>query len=207
MKSADKTPSPARPSKPERDELRRVQIVGAARSCVLRHGFHAASMAQIAEEARMSVGQIYRYFANKEAIVHAIVERIVSDRLAWIASTGRQTDLPRVLAGRMLSDEDAEDHALLLEVTAEAARNPAVAEIVRLADRRLHAQAVATVRLDHPHLDAAQAAARVEFMAVLHEGTAFRRLTDQPADPVLLAEIYREVIARLLPGPLPPNGS
>lgn len=85
-------PSP-RPAKAERDELRRSEIAAAARLCVVRHGFHAASMAQIAEQAKMSVGQIYRYFPNKEAIVYDIVERIVSQRLAWIASSARQTDL------------------------------------------------------------------------------------------------------------------
>jgi hypothetical protein len=72
--------------------------------------------------------------------------------------------------------------------------------MVRAADRRLHAQALATVRLDHPALTEAEAAARVEFMAVLAEGTAFRRVTDQLADPEVLAALYREVIERLLPG-------
>ncbi|CAN5675388.1 TetR/AcrR family transcriptional regulator [soil metagenome] len=191
-----------RPAKPVRDEIRRDEIVAAARACVVRHGFHAASMQQIAQEARMSVGQIYRYFPNKEAIVHAIVERIVSQRIAWIASTGRQMDLPQVLASRMFdeSPSEADDRVLLLEVTAEAARSPTVAAMVRAADRRLHAQALATVRLDHPALTEAEAAARVEFMAVLAEGTAFRRVTDQLADPEVLAALYREVIERLLPG-------
>ena len=193
---------PPRPAKLVRDEIRRGEIVSAARACVVRHGFHAASMQQIAQEARMSVGQIYRYFPNKEAIVHAIVERIVSQRIAWIASTGRQTDLPQVLASRMFdaSSSESEDRVLLLEVTAEAARSPTVAAMVRAADRRLHAQALATVRLDHPSLTEAEAAARVEFMAVLAEGTAFRRLTDQPAETEALAALYRQVIGQLLPG-------
>lgn len=190
----------ARPTKPERDEKRRAEIVAAARHCVLRHGFHAASMAQIAGQAQMSVGQIYRYFENKDAIVHAIVEHIISERLAWIAGTARNTDLPMVLAQRMFDREHADDQALLLEVTAEASRNPVVADIVRDADRRLHATAVAAVLADHPRLSAAEASARVEFMAVLSEGTAFRRVTDQQADPEVLAALYRAVIDLLLPG-------
>ena len=196
--SADSTP---RPTKAERDERRRNEIVTAARQCVVRHGFHAASMAQVAQAAGMSVGQIYRYFPSKEAIVHAIVERIVSHRLAWIASTGHKPDLAVLLATRMLVDEvdDRDDRALLLEVTAEATRNPAVADIVRAADRRLHTLAVATVRADYPALSEADAAARVEFIATLAEGTAFRRVTDQMADPEVLTALYREVIERLLP--------
>ncbi|MDP9900893.1 TetR/AcrR family transcriptional regulator [Variovorax ginsengisoli] len=189
-----------RPSKSERDELRRLQIVTAAQACVLRHGFHAASMGQIASQAQMSVGQIYRYFANKEAIVHAIVEHIVSRRLVWIGSTGGHEDLPSMLARRALSDEDAGDQALMLEVTAEASRNPAVAAMVRTADERLHAHAVAVVRRDHPHLQAADVSARVELIAVLIDGAAVRRLTAQQADTAALATLYREVIERLLPG-------
>jgi len=192
-----------RPPKAERDEIRRLEIVTAARACVLRHGFHAASMAEIGAEARMSVGQIYRYYASKEAIVQAIVEHIVSKRLAWIGTTKGDADLPALLATRSLSDEEAEDHALLLEATAEASRNPAVAATVKEADRRLHERAVDAVIQDHPWLTPAQAAARVEVMAVLMEGTAFRRVTGQPADQHHLAEVYRSVIAHLFKPPPP----
>lgn len=168
---------------------------------VLRHGFHAASMAQIAQQAGMSVGQIYRYFPHKEAVIHAIVQAIVARRLGWIHSTGQQADLPQILASRMAHEtaEDADDRVLLLEVSAEATRNPAVAAMVRAADRQLHATAVATVRQDYPALSEAEATARVEFMAVLSEGTAFRRATDQPANPQVLEALYRDVIAQLLP--------
>lgn len=196
-----KPAAPARPPKAVRDELRRDEIVAAARQCVVRHGFHAASMAQIARQARMSVGQIYRYFPSKETIIHAIVERIVAQRLAWIESTGRQLDLPDVLASRMFTQDAGEidDRALLLEVTAEATRNPVVAEIVCKADRQLHQRALATVRQDWPHLSRKEAAARVEIMAVLSEGTAYRRVTQQLADPKVLAALYREVIGLLVP--------
>ena len=67
-----------------RDQTRRIGILDAASRCVVRHGFHGASMAEIAAEASLSVGQIYRYFPSKEAIVHALVERIVDNRLQWI---------------------------------------------------------------------------------------------------------------------------
>ncbi len=79
-----------RPAKRVRDALRRDQIVAAARRCVVRNGFHAASMAQIARQAQLSVGQIYRSFPSKEAIIHAIVERIVNRRLEWLAGGGTQ---------------------------------------------------------------------------------------------------------------------
>jgi AcrR family transcriptional regulator len=168
---------------------------------MVRHGFHAASMAEIAQQAQMSVGQIYRYFPSKEAIIRTIVQRIVERRLAWIEDESSPADFPRRLASRALdqNEEDAHDRALLLDATAEATRNPAIAEIVRKADRQLHAQAVATVRRDHPDMSAKEATARVELVAVLSEGTAFRLVTDRVADAKILTGLYRDLLERILP--------
>ncbi|HEY0941203.1 MAG TPA: TetR/AcrR family transcriptional regulator [Steroidobacter sp.] len=190
-----------RPDKELRDQRRRDEIVSAALACVVRHGFHAASMGQIAAEARMSVGQIYRYFASKEAIVHAIVERIVARRLEWMMDTHKQVDFAARFAHRnyFSSEDERSERVLLLEITAEATRNPAVAEIVRSADRRLRDQAVALVCAKNPELTPDEAAARVEFVAVLSEGSAFRSVTEQIAAPELLVSIYRDVLQRLLP--------
>ena len=59
----------------ERAELQRGRILDAAQKCFIEHGFHAASMASIADTAGMSAGLIYRYFENKSAIILAIVQR------------------------------------------------------------------------------------------------------------------------------------
>ena len=60
-----------------RHKQRQDEIINAARRCFRRCGFHAASMSQIASEAQLSVGQIYRYFANKDAIIEEMVRRII----------------------------------------------------------------------------------------------------------------------------------
>jgi AcrR family transcriptional regulator len=192
-----------RPVKELRDQLRRGQIVSAAQNCVVRHGFHAASMGQIAAEAQMSVGQIYRYFPSKEAIVHAIVERIVAKRLQWMLNRDKQVNFAAVLAHRESfrpRDEDEHsDRILMLEITAEATRNPAVAEIVREADRRIRSQAVELVRGTYPELTEPEAAVRVEFMSVLAEGTASRYVTDPVSDPALLERIYADALKKAFP--------
>jgi AcrR family transcriptional regulator len=117
-----------------RGARRRRQVLDAAEACFRRHGFHAASMARVAAEAGMSVGHIYRYFENKEAIIAAIVER---DLQATADQFVRIREAPQGVVAAMVEglDEcvddmaDREGAALFLEVMAEAARNPKVAEM------------------------------------------------------------------------------
>lgn len=65
----------------ERQKLRQDEIITAARRCFRASGFHAASMSQIASEAVLSVGQIYRYFSNKDAIIEEMIRRIIDSRI------------------------------------------------------------------------------------------------------------------------------
>jgi len=160
-------------------------------------------MGQIATEAQMSVGQIYRYFPSKEAIVHAIVERIVAKRLQWMLNRDKHMNFAAVLAQRETIrpgyEDEHSDRILMLEITAEATRNPAVTAIVREADRRIRSQAVELVRGDYPELTEPEAAVRVEFMSVLAEGTASRYVTDPVTDPALLERTYADALKKLFP--------
>src|SRR6187401_3618915 len=54
---------------------RRAQILDAAILCFARKGFHLTSMHDISAEAGISVGLIYRYFQNKEAVIAAMADR------------------------------------------------------------------------------------------------------------------------------------
>src|ERR1051325_11615464 len=54
---------------------RRTQILEAAIVCFAKHGFHQASMHDISAEAGISVGLIYRYYANKEAVIARMAEQ------------------------------------------------------------------------------------------------------------------------------------
>lgn len=190
-----------RPTKELRDQARRNKILQATAICVVRHGFHGASMAEIAETAGMSVGQIYRHYPSKEAIIHAIVERIVEHRLRWIG----HNEPAHIDAERMArifvegpDNESRDDRVLMLEVMAEATRSPAVARIFRDADRRLRAKGVEMVRAAYPQLTEEEAAGRVELFAVLAEGTAVRRVTGVRGDKELLISVYRSVLERAI---------
>jgi AcrR family transcriptional regulator len=56
-------------------EARRNQILDAAWSCFAKRGYHQTTMQDIATDAGISAGAIYRYYASKEAVLAAITER------------------------------------------------------------------------------------------------------------------------------------
>src|SRR5476649_1563446 len=75
---------PLHDTKEKRISARRDQIIAALRLSFRKHGFHGAGMAEIAKLSQLSVWQIYRYFANKDAIIEEIVRRIVFKKIRLI---------------------------------------------------------------------------------------------------------------------------
>lgn len=182
-------------SQQERHQIRQDEIIAAARHCFRASGFHAASMSQIALEAQLSVGQIYRYFTSKDAIIEEMIRRIIDYRIAEMEGKTDPQGMAEVLAWRKTLSKD--DDALMLEVAAEATRNPRVAAMMADADVRMFENACAQIKKTHPHLDDAHTRCCVEIMAVLMEGTTFRSLTPQKCDPVTLQGVYQEITRML----------
>ena len=113
---------------------KRRQILEVAERCFLRDGFRGASISDICAEAQMSPGHLYHYFKSKEAIIGELTEL----HLQRVASRFEQmTEKTNVLEA-FLSEVDVwrttevkRNPALILEVVAEASRNPAIAETLR----------------------------------------------------------------------------
>jgi AcrR family transcriptional regulator len=65
----------------------RTRLIQAAVTMVYRHGFGKTSLADIAQEAKVPLGNVYYYFKTKEAIGEAIVEQRLQEfealRRAW----------------------------------------------------------------------------------------------------------------------------
>ena len=74
----------------QKQQARRAEIVAAAQRCFAAKGLHGASVADIAREAGLSVGQLYRIFASKEAIIEAIVSEIVRNSNGTIRADNHQ---------------------------------------------------------------------------------------------------------------------
>lgn len=114
---------------------RRTQILNAAVACFAKHGFHQASMHDISAEAGISVGLIYRYFENKDAVIsamaakhkqeiHEVMERArlaptLLESLEILFTAHCSESSPKVLS------------AFVVDLYAEAGRSPHIAALVR----------------------------------------------------------------------------
>ncbi|QWA13899.1 TetR/AcrR family transcriptional regulator [Sodalis ligni] len=194
---------PSLPGKQQRVDERRDQIIAAARICFRQHGFHGAGMAEIASLSRLSVGQIYRYFTNKEAIIEEIVHRIVKHRVRFMLDN--DNDLDRItgyLASESLwgGGEEQINQALMLEVSAEATRNPRIAQILIDADAIVFRQGCTMLLRIYPEMNHDEAATLAELLAVLSEGTMLRILTRQRQNKHEgLQQLYRQIFTKVFP--------
>jgi AcrR family transcriptional regulator len=188
---------------------RRARILDAAERCFARNGFHRSTMQDVAAECAMSPGNLYRYFASKDAIVAGLAERdremfmadfralaAASDPLEGLAAIGRKhlLDMPR---DRM---------ALILEIWAESTRNPAVAESCRNMEHAVSAMMAGFfARVAPPGgRPSVPPDTLVALMMAMGDGLIRRRATDPGFDPApVFAEMLR-IIGLALGAPSPP---
>lgn len=114
---------------------RREQILRAAMVCFAKCGFHQTSMHDISNEAGISVGLIYRYFASKEAVITAMAEEHKKD-LQTLAERARSAptllDALEILLTSHCCENAPQIHsAFVVDLFAEAGRNPDIASLVR----------------------------------------------------------------------------
>ena len=117
----------------DRAALRRNKIVSTARRLFSENGFHATGVAQIATESGVAVGQIYRDFSSKEAIVAYIaksdcVEFLAHDSLRRGIEIG-DTETVWNWLREFFSHGSDDDGVLITEIMAESTRNPKIAAI------------------------------------------------------------------------------
>src|SRR5271157_6320081 len=77
--------STALPAARRTADERRERILEAAKQAFAAHGFHAATMQDVAQAAGMSAGNLYRTFPSKEAIVEGLCARDQQERAANFA--------------------------------------------------------------------------------------------------------------------------
>lgn len=130
-------------SRADRNEQRIAQILQAALQCFLAKGFHQTSMRDIAQAAGVSLGNLYNHFPGKEAIILAVAmaesEELASLLQRLAASEGERAQVLAFLRDFHALCRQPEWATLAVEVLAESARNPAVAEAFAANRRQLQA--------------------------------------------------------------------
>lgn len=192
---------------PAKHEEKRREILAAAGRCFGRSGFRAATISAICAEAKMSPGHLYHYFASKEAIVSALAEASLANADETFQEMANASDaLTALFAGmkRVKKRDVREAGAFVLELLAEADRNPAIAAILRDHSRALCHQLAAFLRggqergqIDRA-LDAEVAAA---VLLSVRDGALTLLVRDPDQDMEQSIDLLQTMIVRLLAPP------
>jgi AcrR family transcriptional regulator len=192
----------------ERTERQRDRILQAAKACFVEHGFHAASMANIAEAAQMSPGLIYRYFASKNAIILAIIERQLQDSRAGIEALNLGSDLANrlgeVFAKLQVADEEFMNPALYLEMSAQASRDPQIARALADSDQATRGELAGwlgrVARGAGRAVDPQEVEARSLVLQCIFEGLVVRAVREPKLDAAQMARGLQAFIPLLSEG-------
>lgn len=189
-----------------RASAQRERILDAAQRCFVADGFHAASMARVAQAADMSPGLIYRYFTSKHAIILAIIERELARGRAKIAELPAVADLAGHLAQALRRWRDGAPEELnvplFLSMSADATRDPTIAAALRASDEKIRADLVAWLASAPERgglgLPEPMARSRAAMLQVVFEGLALRSVREPGVDTPALERELRRVCETLL---------
>lgn len=189
-----------------RAQQQRTRILCAAQSCFVKYGFHAATMAQIAEAAEMSAGLIYRYFSSKNTIILAIIEQ----QLVMARESIQQLRTVDTLTSGLLEmfrlwqqrDDSAMSVALFMEMSAEASREEDVAAALQESDRELRADFAAwlmrPVSAGGAGMGAARAGHNAFILQCFTNGLALRALRESDLGEPQVREAINHFVDGLL---------
>lgn len=183
---------------------RQTRILDAAQRAFSRAGMHQATMADVAREAGMTAGNLYRYYVNKDALIAAIAERdrqeLVQDFILLNAQAPSLDALER-LGRKHLVDEPAWRMAMTVELWAESARNPTVRSICAGFETTLYKNMTDFIeRARAADVIAPQIVTHVAVIQILMlaDGMIRLRAGTPDRDPTALADIFFSTLRTLL---------
>lgn len=179
---------------------RKEQVLTAAAECFRRSGFHRTSMADIAAASGMRSGHIYHYFGSKEGIVEAIVARENSELgllVDEVKTATRSTDAATAIVDHMPQAAarymDRGRASLMMDILAEATRNPEIAGLVQRADDEVRQAFYGLLGDASPETQS-----RCEIIAALLDGLAARALRNPALADTLDQKMLQRVVRNLL---------
>jgi AcrR family transcriptional regulator len=191
-------------SRGERKEQTRADLVAAAREVFLRHGFHRATLDDIADGAGFTKGAVYSNFGGKDELFLAVLDARYADQLRIHGTLMRGAgtlDAGLRAAARQLAEQARQSPdwiPLLVEFWTHASRRPALRrEVLKRHQQQLDGLATIIAELAAEHgLDYAVPPAELARSAnALSRGIALERLLDPDAD---IADRFEDMFATLI---------
>jgi AcrR family transcriptional regulator len=180
-------------------------ILAAAAHILIRDGYDALSTNRVAERAGVSIGSLYQYFPNKEALVGDLVDRYSDMMFGIVAQAfGSMTDAdPRAFASvmvRAMIDTNRKQGPRLVKVLREQ-----IPRTGRLSNYELKLDRIielTAVYLDHHRMQLRVADPRVGAFVSVHmvDALTHATVTQRPKeeDETMIAEITDAVVRYLL---------
>lgn len=203
---------PRKQPKQERATQTRAWILQAAAQVFAEHGYGAGTTNRIAERAGVSVGSVYQYFPNKDAILHALTESHLdagADLLAVRLAAGlpeRLDDILRLFVRATIDNhrDDVRLHRVLFE---EAPRSPRL--LTRLHDTERFAVALVTqLLITHPEAAVPDPALSARVVVATVESLVHRLIAaSEPVAPGALEEEMVLLLGPYLRGGIRPDES
>lgn len=183
----------------ERSAQTRVELLAAAQRRFFEAGYHATTLADVADDAGYTKGAVYSIFGSKAGLFLALFDAIVDERLAATRAvidaenSGSQESL-RALAAQPVEERNARFLLLSIEFWVHAAREPALLDAFSQRYRRLRASLAELAPPGSP-LDPQRWAL---VTLALSNGFALERLIDPDGVPT---DLMADAQARLLQPP------
>jgi AcrR family transcriptional regulator len=177
-------------------DIRRAQLMNAARHCFAKLGFEGTTVDKIAAQAGVSVGLLYRFYKSKAAIIEAIVIEDTEAQFQALAEAIEADGLGSIGAAELVQSSfsnaalDPDRIVLMFEIAAAVHRNPELRNFVqrrraelkqslldRLAEKGLKVEVAASLlgRLDM----ASAIASGVAMQAIVHGEGSLEHALDQ----------------------------
>ena len=183
-------------------ETRMSEILDCAENNFVEKGFHGAGISGIAKECGISVGHLYHYFASKDLLIEAVVERELmrqKERLGDFCNLNAaeiRDQIAPLVIDIIMKHQDPFRTVLNFEILAEAQRNPSVAAILHRYDGEIRDQFCAVLEkagITTPFL-------RTEMLFTLFAGIPARTLRHPEQERPQFIEMMKPIITKILVG-------
>ena len=180
-------------------------IIDAAARILPRRGYVNTTTNEIASRAGVSIGSLYEYFRDKDAIVRALLERhldegeaIFEERAAAVAPIAPGMPLEELirLYVKAVIDFHAKDPGLHQALAVEAPLSRAMVRRLDEFERRI-VDAVDLVLRVHPEAQTRSPRLAAQLCVQIVDGLANRWVVDEAGEPIGAEELTDEVTALL----------